>query len=984
MNRHPGAPRRHTGQPVLLLLLLAALAGALAPLRARAQDTGGVAGLVISTWDGRPLGGVTVVVRGTTLAGQTDAQGRYELRAVPAGDQSLRFSRGGFASTTVTDVRVLPGQVTTVNGNLRPEFFELEEFEVTAEEFNEQTTQILEERNEASGLLDAIGADQFSRVGAGDAADIVAKVPGITISEGKNPVVRGLNERYVGITLNGAEVPSADPYRKSVQLDLFPAGLIDQISISKSFTPDLPGNASGGAINILTRSFPEKFSFNAGAGMEVNLRTTFRDDFSTYPGGGTDWLAMDDGTRALPDELRGVIPGFLTITVRPSQPGFAQQVADARRLQELTALLGPTGFSRTTMTAPPNHNGNFSFGDTTSVLGRRLGFFGGLQYRHNYQIYEGTAARWVVDTSQPGTLIPRRGFSDTRGIQEINWAAIANLAYEVSEDHQLAFNFLFNQNAEDLARQQVGFNNDQSNYFPYVLNRLIWTERNLQTFQLRGGHDFPQLDDFRADWLAAYSTTGQDEPDARFFNYARSGNDAYAEGNFLLTPTQPTRYFRNLAEDNLNLKLDLKKPFRPWGGLEGFVKVGGYSSVSQRDFVDQEIYYQPANAPGGYGPSATYPFGGDPNAFFPEGSFTPRVTTNRTTGRVSYAWHRVIQGRDSVYQADQSLRAGYTLVELPLAERFKLITGFRFESTDLGVVSSGPLASSVTGLRTNASTIQQGDFLPVAGFNLLLQTNMNLRFNFAQTVARPSFRELAAYRQYDPVLDELLEGNPLLVMSAIDNFDLRWEWFPDPGAILSVSFFHKGLANAIERQFITIDGEIISFVNRPSGQVRGFEVEARHGLGFLDESLDAFTLGFNAAYLQSSVALTPAEIANRVQFLGDASASRPLFDQSPYIFNVDAAWDHRPWGTTATLVFNLSGPRIAIAGLATPDVYEQPAPQLDFLVSQRLGEHFKLRLAVRNLLDPRVERTYGRDPGAPRYSSYQRGLGLGLSVGYEF
>ncbi|MFM8360176.1 MAG: TonB-dependent receptor domain-containing protein, partial [Verrucomicrobiota bacterium] len=221
-------------------------------------------------------------------------------------------------------------------------------------------------------------------------------------------------------------------------------------------------------------------------------------------------------------------------------------------------------------------------------------------------------------------------------------------------------------------------------------------------------------------------------------------------------------------------------------------------------------------------------------------------------------------------------------------------------------------------------------------------------------------------------------------MSAIDNYDLRWEWFPEPGAILSVSFFHKGLANAIERQFITIDGEIISFVNRPAGQVRGFEVEARHPLGFLDPSLAEFSLGFNAAYLQSTVALTPAEIANRTQFLGDASASRPLFDQSPYIFNVDAAWDHPDWGTTATLVFNLSGPRIAIAGLATPDVYEQPAPQLDFLVSQRLGDHFKLRLAVRNLLDPRVERTYGRDPGAPRYSSYQRGLGLGLSVGYEF
>jgi TonB-dependent receptor len=971
---------RLTVGPIGLLVLL--LATGLA--RLSAQETGAVAGQVISTWDGRPLPGVTIVVRGTTLAGQSDGTGRYELKAVPPGDQVLRLTKGGYASATVTDVRVLPGLTTTVNGNLRPEFFELDEFEVTAEEFNEQTTQLMEERSEASGLLDAIGADQFSRIGASDAADIVGKVPGITVADGKNPVVRGLNERYVGITLNGAEVPSSDPYRKSVQLDLFPAGLISQIAVSKSFTPELPGNASGGAINVVTKSFPEKRTFTAGLGVEYNLQTTFKDSFLGYQGGNTDWLALDDGARELPSELRAPLPGFFTITVRPNQPGFAEQQAAAAQLQQLTTLLGPTEFAPTRETAPLNHNLSFSLGDTVEAFGRRLGVFGGYQYKHSYQLNEGVSERWVADGANPGVLVPRRGFTDTRGIQEINWAAIANVAYEFSEGQEVGFNFLFNQNAEDLARQQVGFNNDQSNYAPYVLNRLIWTERNLTTYQLKGSHVFAEAGDLGVDWLGAYSTTSQDEPDARFFNYAQSGNEFLAEGNFLLTPTQPTRYFRELAENNVNLKLDLKKPFELGNGLEGVLKGGVFNSESQRDFEDREIYYQPANAPGGFGPAARWPFTGDPNAFFPEEAFAPTVTTNRTTGRVTYSWNRVIQGRESVYDAEQKIRAGYFLFELPLHERFKLLSGFRYETTDLNVFSVGALANSVTGLRTNNSAIKQGDWLPAAGFTYALRTNMNFRFNFGQTVARPSFRELAAYRQYDPVIDELLEGNPLLRMSSVNNYDVRWEWFPEAGAVVSVSLFRKDLQNAIERRFITVDGEIISFINRPKSEVQGFEVELRRGLGFWTDELAEFSLGFNAAYLQSSVELTPEELANRLQFLGDATPTRPLYDQSPYIFNLDATWDHKSWGTTATVVFSLSGPRITIAGLATPDIYEQPVPQLDFILGQKLSEHFKLRLSVRNVLDPEIERTYGNDEGAPLYSAYTKGISVGLSLSYDF
>jgi hypothetical protein len=177
----------------------------------RAQEVGSVGGLVVSSWDGAPLPGVTVTVRGTTLAAQSSAAGRYQLNSIPVGTQVLRFSKSGFASAVVTDVRILPGQTNNVDGNLRPEFYEMEEFEVTAEEFSEQTEQILFERQQSGAMLEGIGSDMLKNLAVSDAAGALTKVTGATVADGKYAVIRGLADRYTFTTLNGLELPSADP-----------------------------------------------------------------------------------------------------------------------------------------------------------------------------------------------------------------------------------------------------------------------------------------------------------------------------------------------------------------------------------------------------------------------------------------------------------------------------------------------------------------------------------------------------------------------------------------------------------------------------------------------------------------------------------------------------------------------------------------------------------------------------------------------------
>lgn len=961
--------------PILVVLGVLHIAGACC-----GQDTfstGVLEGRVLDNWDGRPLSGVVVTLRGTTLATVTDHEGLYRLRGVPPGRHELIFSRSGYARTMVTDVLVAEGQTSRVDAALRPEFYELEEYVVTAAEMSEQVVQLLEMRQRATVAMDVLGAEQFSRLAASDAADILEQVPGVTVVGGREPVVRGLNERYVGVLLNGAEVPSPDPYKKSAQLDMFPAGLIESVTVTKTFTPDLPGNFSGGGVLLKTRSFPEEFQLRLSGGVEANTRATFRDDFPRYAGGGTDWLALDDGTRALPAELSrpGLqIPRPPANSGLPSSSTYAARIQQAETVHHLTRLLGPTDFAPRPEHALPNHNFSLALGDTRAGKAHALGYFGGITYQRKFQYLDGVNNRYAPGLHQ--TIQPRKQFEDVQGIEEITWATVANLAWRYQQEQKLEFTFYHNQSAEDLARTQRGRISDDPGW-EFVLHRLHWTERHLQSFQLHGEHTLPRWTDAKLEWLAALSRSAQEEPDARFFHYRTDGQLFQPDHQSLPTPNKPTRYFRDLEENNRSARADLTVPLR-WGQDREVVwKWGGAWQQGERTFKDREVFYE-----GLYAPTDRFPFLGDANAFLPPESLGYRATTN-AAGRISYVWNRYIQLRDSRYTGEQTVPAAYVMAEAPLTRRLRLIGGVRFEQTEIAMDSLSYVANETTGLPVNQTSLAREDWLPAVGLIFQPRTNMTVRLHFSQTLARPTFRELAAYRSYDPLTDELIEGNPRLGLSTVKNYDLRWEWFPRPGEVLSLSLFYKDLQNAIERRFVNIGGDIVSFMNRPAAEVYGVEFEFRRGLDVWWTALSGLSLGVNAAWMASEVQLTEDEVRNRTDFLGDTSRSRPLYDQSPYVVNADLTWDHPRTQTSLTVGFNIFGPRIVIAGLATPDVYEQPAPSLDVVLRQGLGRHWSVRFTARNLLDPAWERTYGED-GAAVFSRYHRGRLFGLSLSREW
>ncbi|HTD65953.1 MAG TPA: TonB-dependent receptor [Candidatus Limnocylindria bacterium] len=949
-----------------------------ATFNTQSQDAGGsVFGVVVSTWDGVPLPAVIVTVRGTTLATQTDNNGRYQLKNVPPGENVLRFSRSGYAAAVVTDVRVIAGQTTTVNGNLRPEFYQMEEYEVTAEEFVEQTEKILFERQQAGSLLDAIGSEQFSKLGAADAGQIISRVSGISVVGGKYAVVRGLSDRYTRTLLNGVEVPSADPYRMSPQLDLFPSAMIDHVSVSKTFTPDQPGGTGGGTIDIVTKSFPEKPFVKATYGNSYNPNSNLKKNFLADPDSSMSMFSLPSGPQRLSPELFG-----LTEETRPKPPGTyvnretaeraASRRGEANTVQGLVRELGTANFAGTSKESPLNTSFDVSAGTTTPLFGHNLGMFAGMNYKRNFHLLE----NYTVNKYNPDGSPTRLG-RETRGNINTDYGANVNLGYALSPEHEVGFNFMMADSIDEEARHtrsdfvEGGLDNEVLEQW-----QLRYTERQIFNYEINGRHQIPVLADSKLDWVVGIATTSQDEPDNRFMHYYVADGQAYFGDASLPTPQFPSRYYREIEEESLNYRVDYTLPLA-FMREESKFKTGFFSSSTDRDFREQYFAYSGSegfdlNNPNSYLNDPEYlryitSFGG----FAPGG-----------VGRTNYSFPRFIGNTFAhPYTASLDITAGYLMADLGVTPWLRLIGGARLEKT-----------SMIIDADSGGSTIDQVDLLPSAGAVLTLWTNLYLRLGYGETVARPSFREKANINNFLPDLGLVAFGNPDLEMTAIKSYDARLEWFPAPGDVLSIGVFYKDLERPIELYSKTLGDDQVTWINRTdsAATVMGVELEVRKNLDFLSPrffatpELKGFTLGANVTIIESTTDLTDTELSNKRDVDPNTSSSRPLYDQSPYIINLDLTYAHPTSGTAVALGANMTGERIVLAKSSGPDLYEHPPISFDVAITQKFLKNWTARFAVRNLLDPEFRQTYGSNFDDNIFRSYRRGRTYSLSLTADF
>lgn len=910
-----------------------------------AQESGGgsVTGVVIDSWNTAPLPDVTVAVRGTTLATTTDTDGRYRLGGVPPGMQVVTFSKSGYARAVVTEVLVAQGQDSTVDANLRPEFYELEEYVVTAGEMNEQTVQILADRKNASSLTDAIGSDMFKNLAVGDAAEALSKVTGATVADGKYAVVRGLADRYTFTTLNGLELPSADPDRKAFQLDLMPSKFIEKIDVKKTFTPDMGGGFAGGSIDIVSRSFPEDFLFDFRVGAAYNTQSSLRSDFPVSDRSSTDWLGMDDGKRALPE------------AAATSDPTGSNPLPD-----EVEESFKSSQFAPVAGDSPIDSSMSLLAGDSQKVGGMKLGYLGGLNYKNEYRFYDNGLVR-SYDGGGTAVLIDKQ---DSRGVIDYQWGALANLSLELNEYHQLKFNFMYIQSASDEARRLRGQDGDvtsveEGTYADQSI--LRWTERNLTYYQLLGDHEIPGLNSTKFEWGAAHSTTTQQDPDYRIFQfYADPENDYYNPEISAAQPSYPTRYWRDLEEANDNLRGDVTVPLPAYTGKENSIKTGAAYSASARDYEQRGFSIRRTSS------AHPFYFTGDPNVWMlPENL-------------------RYLNARNFpvnlTYQGEQKILGTYLMGDWNALDWLEFIGGARYEGTDITIDSYNVTKDSPSA----SGSISQDDVLPSLTGVVRLRENLDVRLAWSQTVVRPTYREIADVAIYDVTQNRSYFGNPDLELSDSENLDLRVSWYPRDGEIVSGSVFAKRITSPIEQASVKLDNTQITYENFDHADVFGFEGEIRVKPDRLTPQLAPFSIGLNGAYIWSEVPLTGQQMINRAKY-GDSSTTRPLYNQPDYIFNLDLTWDLERTGTTVTLSGSMVGRSLVLVGLAKPDEFVQTGAELNFFIRQRLGKNWDVRFTAKNLLNPAYEvvQTWP-EAGEVTLQSYTKGITFGLSAGCEF
>ncbi len=808
---------------------------------------------------------------------------------------------------------------------------------------------LLQERAKASGQVESFGGEQISKSTVSDAADIVGKISGATVVDGKFAVIRGLADRYTSTTFNGIDFPSADPDRRAAQLDLIPAQFISRVDVNKTFSPDLPGGFVGGAIDIVTKSFPEKPTVSFSLGSSYNTAASLRDDFPTSHQSSTDFLAMDDGLRALPADVAATDPRGNSILPASTYGSFGSR--------QISSAAG---------SSPLNQSYALALGDTFYLFGKRFGYMAGLNYKSDYSLYtDGNLKK--VDSQ--GGLVTLAESTDTKSSIENMLSALSSFSLELAPDHQLNFTYMYVQSSEDEVRETAGFNenalgvsqadNPDARLFQ---NTLRWTERSLDYFQLKGGHQFPDVRDAQLDWAAGMATASQDEPDFRMFQYADYGPGSAPFRYYTdvqSQPNRPLRFWREVLEENNSLRADLTIPLPSYNAKENKFKTGFWTSSSERKFNSRILQFYN---------TLQHPF-----------TTTGDVASYLAPQNQQYLIYRNSPSGNWVYQGSQEITAHYFMGDIAALEWLRVVGGVRFEGTKMDISAR----DLTTGSTANSPGIDQMDPLPALGVTVSLSENLQLRLAYSETVARPAYREMGRADIIDVAENKVYSGNPNLKMASAKNLDARLEWYPRPGEIVSLSVFQKEIAQPIEQY--SPNPSAISYRNSPDADVLGAEFEWRMNLDLISQHLRDFTLGMNATYIKSTVPISEVEQINRSGIFQDFSTERPLYDQPEYLFNSDVTWEGRSSGTMINVSFGVVGRRLDVAGVSAPDEFIEPAPQLDISLSQKFGRIWRLKASAKNLLNPKYETTQ-EYPGneASVIKSYSKGMTFGISLSCEF
>ena len=737
-------------------------------------------------------------------------------------------------------------------------------------------------------------------------------------------------------------MPSSEPDKKAFSFDIIPSAMVDNIIINKTATPDLPGEFAGGLIQVNTKDIPTKNYLSVGISVGYNSQSTFK-NFTSNGHSGINWLGFDDGGRSLPAGI-------------PSITGY-RSLTDAQKIEATNNLFNGGVYKEQVKKAPPITTLNLTWANVAKYKnGGTFGTIVALYHRQASTIFDNIERGRFEQVRTPiftGEETQNR-FSVTAGV-------LANFTY-VKGNHKISFKNLFNQLYED-------------NYYNRTLNNTgrlqivslrssFLNQRSLYSGQLEGEHILSRSG-IKFKWSGNFAYNNKSQPDFRTAQYVKSSSDA--TGDYEMDDDDTRRFFSSLKDYTTGGNASLAIPFNMGGQKQSF-KIGGSSTVRFRDFNARVFRYRPAST-------------NTDNAIAYDQAFLPgNINAN------GLYLDEQTQNTDK-YFGVSALNAGFAMFDNKIGDKLRVIWGLRAEFFEQ-FLSSRDLA-----LKRVVINTEKWDFLPSLNLTYSLNNKNQLRASASKTVARPEFREIAPFQFFDYEQIWGVSGETNLKRTSIINGDLRYEFYPRPGEILSAGVLVKDFSNPIELRMdpgSNGDRWLFNYANADKAFLYGAEVEIRKNLDFISEKLSNLTFIGNLTILDSKVTLT-TEQASGVK----TNVDRPLYGQSPYLINGGFQYTNDTWN--ATVLYNRIGPRLYLVGDPTGagfyDIYEKPRNVLDLQLSKKVfNSKGEWKLTVSDLLNnkfafydnPSSKAGYNYAEGDRINYAYTPGTTITVGFTYDF
>jgi outer membrane receptor protein involved in Fe transport len=934
------------------------------------QQASGARGTIIDSENGEAVFGATVFVRALNANAKTDFDGKYQIN-LPPGEHDIEFQMMGYAPQK-RKINVANGRFVTQNITFGSQV--LDAVEVQGRAMNNTSSALLQLQRKSGTVSDGISQESIKKSPDTSAGEAMKRVTGITLIGGKYVFVRGLGERYSNTTLNDSYLPSTEPDKKVVPLDIFPSGVIKNIRVMKSFSPEDPAEFSGGLVKIETVEYPDQFTMTAGLGIGYNNISTGQ-KFLSIPGG--DFFGRTTSNDKLPG-IAASLPDALPLVPGNRFSGIPPVVVGAAQSEF------PQTWTPTEGKASYDKNFNFTVGDSiTNRWGGKFGYVYGMTHNRNYRYRNERMGRYLpvnpVDTQLKDltSLTPVQGQNAQVYNEDTLWGNNLNLAYEFTKGHQMFLKNLYTVNSDKTVRDSFGYNLIDNFEFQALTN--TFTSRGLRNHTLGGEHAFIFSNPNRPhklDWNLNLAQATREEPNLQQQIWRRPQGSS--ENLFRLANNPDGSRFYSNADDNvksLNVKYEI--PFEQWDGLKSSFKIGSYSMDREKTFRFRE-FGSKNNI--GTRPVDYYPIPGE--IVFNAGDFIPNSSGNSSK---TFSERQV---ESNAYDAMQKLQAYFGQVDLPLMNKVRFLGGLRFENSyqkvrtfvlkdgyktpDYGCRTQSEqerlllVNSNVCDKNNNGvGELSTKDYLPSMNFVWEFHPEMNLRFGYNQTLTRPDLRELSPFG-FTPFFGaDRIFGNPDLKRTYIHNYDVRWEWYVTNSDYIGVGVFNKYMSNPIEMIGQPVAGSIsprFTYVNGRAATINGIEFDYRKELNeswrfetnvFLIKSrvdvLDwkTFALG-RAGFLDPN---------DRAFTFDPTNLSRQLQGQSPYVVNLKL--EHfldKKRNKSLSYYYNYFGDRIyAVGANGTPDAYEKGIGIVDLVYSHQFEERFDFKFAIRNAMNTRFK-----------------------------